>query len=106
MSIYVNYHQQLKFFNSLFGYGAHIRIGNRSYLTDDTFDEILLSPGFITSVSVDRSFKFLLAKPYSQCDIDNYAHRAFSSEFYYIIYHSKYEYTQHFAYLHAINRSL
>jgi hypothetical protein len=93
MSIYVNYHQQLKVFNSLFGYGAHIRIGNRSYLTDDTFDEILLSPGYITSVSVDRSFKFLLAKPYSQCDIDN-AHRAFSSKFYNIIYHSKYEYTQ------------
>ena len=93
LSMYTNNHQKLNIFNSLFGFGSYIRIGNGSYLTDDTFKEISLAPGFITSVSVDRSFKFLLAKPYSRCDIDD-EHRDFNSNLYETIYRSQYEYTQ------------
>ena len=108
LSIYVNYHQSLKIFNSYlsFGYGAHLRIGNRSYLTDDTFDEILLSPGHITSVSVDRYFKFIQAKPYSLCDIDNYGHRDFESKLFQTIHHSQYEYTQQLCLFTCYQREL
>ena len=73
-----------------------MRIGNASYFEDDTFDEITLAPGFITSVRVERLFQRQLAKPYSNCDIsetyvDEYA---LSSHLYKQIEESAYEYTQ------------
>lgn len=94
LSFYVNHFQSLNVFNSLFRYGAHVRVGNGSYMSDDTFQEILLSPGFITSVSIERSFNLQLAKPYSVCDIDNDGGSSFDSPFYNLIHHSQYEYTQ------------
>ncbi len=48
-----------------------------------------------SEISLDRSFKFSMPKPYSNCDIDNdISQPKFDSRLFNLIYHSKYEYSQ------------
>ena len=76
------------------GLGAVIRIENGSYLTGNKgSDGIKISPGFKTSVSVSRSFKSNLPRPYRNCLIDNETNAGFRSELFDLIQSSKYSYT-------------
>ena len=65
--------------------GALVRIGNGSYFTDNSNNNIFLSPGFNTYVSLEREFKFMLPKPYSNCLIDNQTNAGFHSELFDLI---------------------
>ena len=38
--------------------------------TTYNFDDIFVAPGFATSISVERSLKYIKAKPFSNCDIE------------------------------------
>ncbi len=95
IKFYVNYNEDLKEFNSLYGgKGVLIRVDNSSYLTGYNFDGIRVSPGFQTDISIERSFKFILPKPYSDCEIDESSSKTINSELYDLIAKSQYQYTQ------------
>ena len=77
--------------------GAVIRIGNSSYRTFYSFgDGIFASAGSISNIVVDREFKSILPKPYSNCEIDSSNLPQFIQglDLYNLISHSGYEYTQ------------
>ena len=89
LTFYVNYFE--KFLSNFDGYhktGAVIRIDNNSYLSYYLDRGIFVSPGFNTYISVDREFKSMLPKPYSNCEKES------NSNLYNLINQSKYEYTQ------------
>ena len=74
--LYVNFNENLTEFNSYQyiisnGLGALIRIDKSSYLTNYQIDGIKISSGYSTDISLIRSFKSTLPKPYSNCLIDN-----------------------------------
>jgi len=108
LAFYSNYHQSLSVFNSIFPRGAQIRIENNSFESYESgFDDIFVSPGFTTSISIDRSFKFIKAKPYSNCDIDNNSPQNVDSDLYKQITHiSKFEYTQNFCFFQCYQKEL
>ena len=97
---YVNYFEDLTPLNSRFGLGALIRIENNSYATN----VIKLAPGFETSVSIDRTFKFNLPKPYSNCDVDNTQPNDLNSDLYKLIAHSVYEYDQQLCFTQCLQK--
>jgi hypothetical protein len=81
--------------NGLNQMGVIIRIGNSSYMRDYSNDGILVSPGFQTNIVVDREFKSMLPKPYSNCEIDSTSPNILKDMFYYnLIGESNYEYSQ------------
>ena len=71
--LYIGFHENLTRFNSFYenGLGAIIRIGNSSYLIENYNSGIRIQPGYNTFINIDRSFEFIMTKPYSNCDIDN-----------------------------------
>ena len=94
LTFYVNIYEKLIGYSSSFG--AVIRIGNSSYLTYYSFgDGILVSPGSVTNIGVDREFKSMLPKPYSSCEIDSSSPKYIRGlDLYNLIIESNYEYTQ------------
>ena len=108
LAFYNNYHESLSAFNSIFPRGAQIRIENNSYQSYETnFDDIFVAPGFATSISMERSFDYLKAKPFSNCDIDNNSPKTFNSDLYKQIVHaSSFEYTQNFCFFQCYQREL
>ena len=95
LEMYVNFFEKLTEFNSAYGAkGLIIKVDNSSYLTEHKGDGIQISAGFDTYIDVRRSFKFMLAKPYSDCDLDNESPNNIDSDLYRLISHSEYEYTQ------------
>ena len=82
MQLYIGYHENLTLFNS-FGnsffnrnnfFGGFIFVDNASSYTDHTIDGgTLVSAGFETVIALERSFSFILPKPYSKCELDNNA---------------------------------
>ena len=104
--LYVNYHESLSLFNAYNGgYGAIVFIENNTNLNQVT-NTIQVPPGFITFVKLDRSFKFNLPKPYSNCDIDNYKSEHFESELFKLIQHSPYQYTQQLCFEQCLQKLL
>jgi hypothetical protein len=92
---YVNFYESLSIINSNGGgLGALVKIENGSYLMSHQTDGYGLEPGYWTSVSVSRSFKYSLPKPYSDCLIDNKTNGGFHSELFNLIQNSAYRYTQ------------
>ena len=99
LTIYVNVYEELiqnyskKFVN---GFGAVIRIGNSSYSTFYSRGVgILVSAGTVTYISVDREFKSMLPKPYSNCEIDSSSPKYINGmDLYNLILQSKFKYTQ------------
>jgi hypothetical protein len=93
VTLYVNFYEKLM--NYVNESGLMIRIGNSSYSTYYANYGIFLSPGFSSYIAVDREFKSILPKPYSNCDIDsnslNYRH---DSYLYNLIDNSNYAFTQ------------
>jgi hypothetical protein len=94
--LFTNFHENLTLFNSfLSGSGLIIRISNSSYLTSYELDGIQIQSGLYTNVQIERAFKFVLPKPYSNCDLDNNDPKnGFSSFIYDLMANSEYEYTQ------------
>ena len=92
--LYVNLYESLYSYFS-HGLGVILRIDNSSYSKFyGKSDGILLSPGFQTNIAVEREFKSMLPKPYSNCEIDTKS-PSFrpDSEFYNVIRQSDYLYT-------------
>jgi len=108
MSLYVNFYQNLSKINSLIGgLGALIQIDNSSYLTYYiSMDGIKFEPGQIVSVSVGRSFKSNLPRPYSNCLIDNQTNADFHSELFDLIQNSQYRYTQSLCFFQCWQREI
>lgn len=84
------------FFFSLYNQGLVIRIANQSYETDFGQSGIRVIPGYHTDIALDRSFKFVLPKPYSNCEIDatSSSHSLSDASLFNLLAHSNYEYTQ------------
>ena len=105
-NFYVDFYESLKTINSFNGgMGAVIRIGNSSYLTSYIpGDGIKVSTGHATSISLKRSFKFILPKPYSNCLIDNQTNSGFQSSLFELIQNSAYKYTQPLCFMQCFQR--
>ena len=74
--------------------GLFIFVGNSSYLSDLSANPIALAPGYHTFIDINREFKSILSKPYSDCEIDSSNSASCSSEFYNLLSHSDYTYSQ------------
>ena len=93
LTLYVNSNETKR--DESYEFGAVIRIDNSSYLSDDSNSGIFVSPGFCTYISVEREFRTMLPKPYSNCEVDTNSPLFVSNlEFYNLIGQSEYEYTQ------------
>ena len=84
------------------GFGAFLFIQNNSYL--ESYNPIFTTPGLKTNIPIDREFKSILPKPYSNCDIDSSFES--DSELYNLIQKSKYQYTQQFCLSQCFQRYL
>jgi hypothetical protein len=96
LELYVNFNENLNEFNSVYGgYGAIVRLDNSSYSIDHGLDGIQVEAGTNSFIVVDRSFKFMLPKPYSNCEIDSSTPKVRNdSELFNLIAKSEYDYTQ------------
>ena len=67
----------------------------------------MVSPGFQTNLVVDREFKSMLPKPYSQCEIDN-SNRLLklipNMDLFNLIVNSKYEYSQSLCFMQCLQQ--
>ena len=109
VDLYMNFHEKLTLFNSFTSSRAAIvRLENSSYLNVHYLDGIRISPGMASFVSIDRTFKFVLSKPYSNCDLDLSATPTGTSysEIFQKIYHSPYEYSQRMCFEQCIQQYL
>ena len=112
MTLYVNVYEKLLTLgpednddSNVPSLGAVVRIGNSSYLTDYLDGGIFLSPGFKTYINVDREFKSILSKPYSNCEIDSNSPKfRQDSDLYNLIAQSEYEYTQQLCFTQCLQK--
>jgi hypothetical protein len=83
--------------------GAIFHIGNSSYSTYYLNSGLLVSSGFQTSIAVDREFKSILPKPYSNCEIDSASPKFRPNmDLYNLIAESKFAYTQQLCFVECI----
>ena len=101
LTLYIDVYEELLNLNErilntvMVGRGAIIQIGNSSYSKFHTNNGILLSAGSVTFLAVDREFKSVLPKPYSECEINSKSPKFKSGyEFYNLIAQNNYDYTQ------------
>ena len=98
LELYVNYFEKLAYNLAniqLKGLGALIRVGNSSYLTDHGKDGFLVSGGFRTDLTINREFKTILPKPYSNCQVESNSNRNnFDSALYTLIARTDYLYNR------------
>jgi hypothetical protein len=108
MSVYVNFYKNLTLINSYAGsVGALVRTENSSqFVSSMRGDDIKLEPGQSTSISLGRSFKSNLPRPYSNCLIDNETNANFGSELFDLIQNSKYRYNQELCFWQCIQRAV
>jgi hypothetical protein len=109
LTLYVNIYEELlnDTNGNVKGMGALIRIENNSYANDYTNKEILLVPGMETFIEVEREFKSMLPKPYSECEItsDTVIDKSrLELDFYNLITQSTYPYSQHLCFSHCLQR--
>ena len=80
--------------------GISIRIENSSYLSNSEMNMVHIESGTFTDLQIDRSFKFIIPRPYSNCDLDLITHQPVNKNFNYMIFDkiakSDYMYTQEF----------
>ena len=103
--LYVNiYEKLLEFANVL---GAVIRIGNSSYSTYYSNSGIFVATGQQSYISLEREFKTILPKPYSNCEVEENASlfRA-NSDLYNLIGQSDYGYTQQLCFVQCLQKHL
>jgi hypothetical protein len=100
LDFYVNYNQNLSFFNSLLGgKGAMVRVDNLTHVIDHNVEGIYVSPGACTNLALRREIKATLPQPYSNCKIDqgkDSLYDSADSELFNKIKSSPYDYTQSF----------
>ena len=105
LDFYVNYHQNLTSFNSLWGgLGAIIRIDNVTNVIDHVRDGILAAGGSFTNIALGRENKFIMKKPYSDCVLDNDEATSFNSDIYNAIIISKFSYGRQFCLIQCIQK--
>ena len=63
-------------------------------MTDHNFDGIRVSAGSQSDKAIERSFKYIMPTPYSNCEINNESPKVSDSDLYNLIANSSYEYTQ------------
>jgi hypothetical protein len=103
----VNFYENLTTFNSYTSAkGALIRIDNSSYLTNYQVGGLFMESGHFTSVSVSRSFKSILPRPYSDCLIDNETNYNFHSHLFDLIQNSPFRYTQAFCFWQCAQKAI
>jgi hypothetical protein len=101
LKLYVNFYEEIDN-NNL---GALIRIGKSSYSTFYFDGGILVSSGTRTNIAVNREFKSMLPKPYSNCLIDSNSPRFIQDlDLYNLIIQSEYEYTQQLCFVQCYQR--
>jgi len=97
LSIYVNFHENLTTFNSYTGdgKGLYLDVANSSLgnLNSHDFDGTYIGPGLILNMALERTFKYMLPKPYSNCEIDS-SFNSSSYDLVNLIIDSPYKYTQ------------
>ena len=74
------------------GVGALIRIENSSYFVDHGWEGIKIPGGYQTDIVIERKFKFIMPKPYSNCEIDadtSVDTNQFNSDLFDVIRHSR-----------------
>ena len=86
------------------GRGILVRIENSSFLTEHNAGDIKIPAGFHTNMRVERSFKSIMPRPYSNCEIDNDSPRTMNSDLYNLIAASPYEYTQQICFLQCYQK--
>ncbi len=109
MTLYVNiYEKLLNDTTNIFGLGGLIRIGNSSYSNDYFNGGIFLQPGLHTFISVEREFKSILPKPYSNCEVESdlYKFEHVGSYLYDLIDQSEYAYSQHLCVTQCLQKYL
>jgi hypothetical protein len=93
LEFYVNFNEKLNRINSVYGgVGALIRIENSSYFVDHGWEGIRLPGGYQSDIAIERKFKFIMPKPYSNCEIDGDTSVdtiEFNSDLFDIIRHSR-----------------
>jgi len=107
LELYVNVYELL-LADSVDSFGAIIRIGNSSYSTHYTkADGILILPGTLTHVAVNRELKSLQPKPYSDCEIDSNSPKFIQGlDLYNLIAQSNYLYTQELCFIQCYQEFL
>ena len=100
LTLYVNIYEEL--LESRSSLGAIIRIGNSSYLTDNSNSGILISPGEQTFIAVEREFQSMLSKPHSNCEIDSDSSFTSDSYLFNLIAHSNFDYSQQFCFTQCL----
>ncbi len=69
VEFYVNYYENLTFFNSIKDdYGLVVRIDNVSRVIDYSYNGIFVSPGLHTYLALERQFRTSLPRPFSNCE--------------------------------------
>jgi hypothetical protein len=106
LDFYVRSYENFSLFNSFWGgTGAILRIDNVSHVIDHRKDGIFVQAGKSTYVAVNREFKTILPKPYSECLLDSYDKTSnYDSNLYQFIKNSPYEYTQDFCIEQCFNK--
>ena len=105
LQIYTGFNENLTKFNSYVGgRGLLVRIDNSSYLTDHNVDGVKISAGFHHNIAVERSFKFMLPIPYSNCEVDRHSSKTSGSDLYRLITDTEYEYTQQLCFLQCYQK--
>ena len=96
LTLYVNVYEKLiSDSTNIYGLGALIRIGNSSYSSDYSNGGIFVPPGSSSFISVEREFKSILPKPYSNCEIDSPQLKLMNKSYLYdLISQSDYAYSQ------------
>jgi hypothetical protein len=88
----VNFHENLSYTNSLLqGQGVMVFIENASRVVEQGFDGISVSAGMATKIALNREFKTMLPKPYSECVIDQGKDTVHDSYLFYLIKNSPYD---------------
>ena len=99
LTLYVNFYDKLRYFNSKNGQingkrgglGLLLRIENSSYQNDLGHDGILVQSGVQTDIVINREFKEILPRPYSNCEIQFNSSKVITNSFLYnLISNSKF----------------
>ena len=75
-------------------YGLNILIENGTYLGEMRSNIMVVDGGTTNYIGIQRRFNSKLAKPYSNCDVDNQNPTNINSEYYNLIKTSPYQYSQ------------
>ena len=112
LMLYVNVYHKLSLFNANWGsLGANIRITNASSHTsaEHGVESLKVAPGLDINIAIERSFKFMLPRPYSNCDLDNQyttSHWFAASDLFSLIHAHLANYTQNVCFITCYQRQL